>query len=196
MKTKQQKIQLVLILSGVLLFSLTYLYYPKTVEKKILEEQSLKTDEVTTMNSEETTVFKNIEYKGLYNLKSPFKIKSKSAYISNKNTDIVYMKNMHVILNLADGRMVEITSLQGRYNKSSYDCFFEKDIIATDGDTIITAENLDLLASKRFVEIYNEVNLKHSTGNLRADKINYDFESKHFNVSMFDDKSIIMKLIQ
>ena len=60
----------------------------------------------------------------------------------------------------------------------------------------LTAENLDMLATKNFVEIYNEVILNYTTGQLQADKIDYDFETKHFKVSMFDDKSIKMKVIQ
>ena len=57
-----------------------------------------------------------------------------------------------------------------------------------------TAENLDLLAADNFVQIYNEVNLYSKTNHLIADKINYDFETKHFKVSMFDDKSVQMKV--
>ena len=103
---------------------------------------------------------------------------------------------MHVILNLSDGRIVEITSLRGRYNKVNYNCFFEQDVLATEGDTIITAKNLDLLSTENFVEIYNNVNLDYATGSLQADKIDYNFETKHFKVSMFDDKAVQMKIIR
>jgi lipopolysaccharide assembly outer membrane protein LptD (OstA) len=67
---------------------------------------------------------------------------------------------------------------------------------AVDGETIITAENLDLLATKNIIEAYNNVNLDNATGSLQADKINYNFDTKHFKVSMFSDKAIKMKVIQ
>ena len=99
-------------------------------------------------------------------------------------------------MNLNDGRTIIITSDKGRYNKITYDCFFEQNVKATDGSTKIFTENLDLLATKSFVEIYNNVSLDYITGSLKADKIDYNFETKHFTVSMFDDSSIKMKVIR
>ena len=85
---------------------------------------------------------------------------------------------MHVILYLGDGRTVNITSDKGRYDKRTYDCFFEQNVKATDEDTVILAENLDLLATKNSVEIYNSVLLDYATGNLQSDKIDYNFEEE------------------
>ena len=126
----------------------------------------------------------------------PFKIKSEKAYILKEAPDIVYMKNIHAILHLSDNRIVEITSLKGHYNKANYNCFFEQNVRVTEGETIITAENLDLLATENFVKIYNNVSLDYITGWLQADKIDYDFETKNFKVSMFNNKAIKMKVIQ
>ena len=95
-----------------------------------------------------------------------------------------------------DGRIVKITSTKGSYNKTTYDCFFENNVRATDGETEIFSENLDLLATESSVEIYNNVILNYTTGSLRADKIDYNFETKYFKVSMFDDKTIKMKVIK
>ena len=61
--------------------------------------------------------------------------------------------------------------------------------------TQILAKNLDLLAADNIVKIYNDVDLYYPTGSLQADMIDYDFETKYFKVSMFDDKDIKMKLI-
>ena len=62
---------------------------------------------------------------------------------------------MYVALNLSDGRVVKIISDEGRYNKVTYDCFFEKEVKATDGETEIFAENLDLLATQNSIQAYN-----------------------------------------
>ena len=67
---------------------------------------------------------------------------------------------------------------------------------AIDENTIILAENMDLLATENSINVYNSVLLDHPSGKLQADKINYNFETKYFKVSMFDDKSIKMKVIQ
>ena len=196
MKKKQLGVQLTLVFIGLLLFVLTYLLYPKINRDKVSEDQSINKDFEGTINTEKMTTFDSLEYKGLYNFDKPFKVKSKKAYILNEEPDIVYMNSMHVILYLSDGRIVNITSDKGRYNKITYDCFFEKNVKATDESTIILAENLDLLANKNYIEVYNNVTLDHTAGYLEADKINYNLETKYFNVSMFDDKDVKMKVIK
>ena len=192
---KQQKIQITLILIGFLLIFTTYFYYPYMSRTKLVKDQPTH-ENLEGIQDDERTFFKSVEYKGFYDLNKPFTIKSKEAYMLNEEPDIVYMINMQVILHLNDGRIVNIISDQGRYNKVSYDCYFEKNVVANDGETQILAENLDLLATENSAKIYNEVNLNYPTGSLRADIVNYDFETKYFKVSMFDDKAIKMKVIK
>ena len=196
MKKQQQKMQLVLIFIGFFLILLTYFYYPYMEKNKLLKDQSAREDLEKTLEDAHSTTFENIEYQGLYDLYKPFSVKSEKAHILDEEPDIVYMTNMNVVLYLKDERIVRIISNRGRYNKATYDCFFEEDVRATDGETKIFSENLDLLATENFVKIYNNVKLNHSTGSLRADKIDYDFETKYFKVSMFDDSVVKIKVIQ
>ena len=84
--------------------------------------------------------------------------------------------------------------LKGMYNKETYDCFFEDDVKATDGETNISSENMDLLATENFMKVYNNVFLNYPEGTLKADKIDYNFETKFFSVSMFDNKLVKMKV--
>tara|TARA_Y100000590_G_scaffold203047_1_gene230402 strand:+ start:1098 stop:1685 length:588 start_codon:yes stop_codon:yes gene_type:complete len=193
---RELKIQLILVSIGLLLIFLTYFFYPKINQNKLSEDQAVTKDFDDAASADKTTTFETLEYKGLYNFDKPFTVKSEKAYILNEEPDIVYMDSMHVALYLNDGRVVNITSDKGRYNKITYDCFFEQNVKATDENTIILAENLDLVATKNFVEIYNDVELEYNTNYLQADKINYNFETKYFRVSMFDDKSIKMKVVQ
>ena len=44
--------------------------------------------------------------------------------------------------------------------------------------------------------VYQQVKIIHPTGTLRADKVDYDFETKYFKVSMFDEKTVKMKVFQ
>jgi LPS export ABC transporter protein LptC len=196
MKKKHLKMQLTLVSIGLLLFILTYVFYPNIKKNKVSKDLSIGKNFEKTVDTEKMTTFDSLEYKGLYDFNKPFKVKSKKAYILNKEPDIVHMDNMHVIMYLTDGRIVNITSDKGKYNKTTHDCFFEQNVKATDGSTKIFAENLDLLATKNFLEIYNNVSLDNTTSYVEADKINYNFETKHFKVLMFDDKSIKMKIFR
>ena len=78
----------------------------------------------------------------------------------------------------------------------SYDCFFENNVKAIDGRTTVLAENLDLLATEDSAIVYNDVFLTNDKGSLRADKIYYDFEKKHYQVSMFNNEKVKIKLIK
>ena len=196
MKEKQRKAQITLLFIGLFLFISTYLFYPNLISKKSEKDFVQKEFEMDIVTDDQSTAFENVEYQGLYDFDKPFNVRSDKAFILNEDPDVIYMQNMHVTLYLSDNRTVEITSLKGRYNKNNYNCYFEEEVIATDGDTKITAENLDLLATDNFVQIYNKVKLYSKTSQLIADKIDYDFETKHFKVSMFDDKSVKMKVIR
>ena len=198
MTANKRIVQLSLISIGLFLILATYFLYPKIIENKFLEEEFVK-DGVTKTDmtdSKERNTFENVEYKGLYNIDKQFKIKSEKAYILIKDPDIIYMTNMHVTLHMDDGRVIIITSDKGSYNKVTYDCFFENNVKAIDGETTVLAENLDLLATEDSATVYNNVFLTNDKGSLRADKVYYDFETEYYHVSMFNDEKVKIKLIK
>ena len=198
MTANKRIVQLSLISIGLFLILATYFFYPKMIKNKFLEKETVKDDLTKTdiISSKERNTFENVEYKGLYDMNKPFKVKSEKAYILIKNPDVVYMTNMHVSLDMDDGRVIIITSDKGRYNKVTYDCFFENNVKAIDGKTTVLAENLDLLATEDSATVYNNVFLTNDKGSLRADKVYYDFETKYYHVSMFNDKKVKIKLIK
>ena len=196
MKENRKLIQIILIFAGLFLIIATYFYYPKINENKLRGSviQDKPTDITDGANKDNT--FENVEYKGLYDFDKPFIIISEKAYILSENPNIIYMADMKVTISMSDGRTVIITGDKGTYNKKTYDCFFENNVKATDGETTIQSENLDLFASKDIASIYNNVNLINENGSLKADKVDYDFESKYYKISMFNDKKVKINLIQ
>jgi len=196
MRKKQKNIQFTLALIGLFLIIGTYFYYPSMNKNKSLNNKVETKDITKQIEDEQTTTFKNMEYRGVYDFDKSFKVKSEEAYILFEEPDLVYMTNMHVILYLSKGRIVNIFSNKGIYNKVTYDCFFTENVRATDGGTTILADNMDLVATKNFAQIYNNVKLNNVTGNLQADQIDYDFETKNFKVSMYNDQRIKMKVIK
>jgi len=202
MTSHAKKVQIILLLLGIFLILVTYFYLPyqeKARLQKTIETQSNLESDV--LNNEEPvagadSLFERVEYKGFYDLNKTFTVKSEKAHTIDNEPDFVYMTNMEVILYLQDGRVVKILSDSGKYNKINYDCYFEKNVRATDGDTKIFAENLDLRSNDTDVKIYNDVIINYIDGSLRADKIDYNFETKYFKVSMFEDKSVKMKIFK
>ena len=196
MKQKQKKIQVFLLVIGFFLILFTYFYYPYISKVKVIENQTFQKDADDVLDNKQSTSFENVEYEGMTSAMQKFSVKSESAYILDKDPDLVFMKNMKVKIYLNDFRIVTIVSDYGRYHKESQDCWFEKNVIANDGETKIFAENLDLLATENFVKIYQQVEIFHPDGSLQADQVDYNFETKYFKVSMFDDKAIKMQVIK
>ena len=196
MKQKQKKAQIILTSIGLILLLITYFYYPYMKKVKFTDNQVVQKDGSNTLDIDQGTSFENVKYEGLYQINNTFSVMSEKAHILNKEPEIVYMTNMHVILYLDNGRIVNILSNKGRYNKVTYDCFFEDDVRATDEETKIFSDNLDLLATEDSVKIYNNVIVNYPEAFLRADKIDYDFLTKYFKVSMFDDKAVKIKVLK
>ena len=196
MKQKQKKAQIILTSIGLILLLITYFYYPYMQKVKFTDNQVVQKDGSNTPDIDQGTSFENIKYEGLYQINNTFSVMSEKAHILNKEPDVVYMTNMHVILYLDNGRIVNILSNKGRYNKVTYDCFFEDDVRATDEETKIFSDNLDLIATEDSVKIYNNVIVNYPEASLRADKIDYDFVTKYFKVSMFDDKAVKIKVLK
>ena len=198
MTANKRIVQLSLISIGLFLILATYFFYPKMIKNKFLEEETVKHGVTKTdiTSSKERNTFENVEYKGLYDMNKPFKVKSEKAYILIKEPDVIYMTNMHVTLDMDDGRVIIITSDNGKYNKVTFDCFFENNVKAIDGETTVLAENLDLLATEDSATVYNNVFLTNDKGSLRADKVYYDFETKHYHISMFSNEKVKIQLIK
>ena len=196
MKQKQKKTQIILTSIGLILLLITYFYYPYMKKVKFTDNQVVQKDGSNTPDIDQGTSFENVRYEGLYQINNTFSVMSEKAHILNKEPDVVYMTNMHVILYLDNGRIVNILSNKGRYNKVTYDCFFEDDVRATDEETKIFSDNLDLIATEDSVKIYNNVIVNYPEASLRADKIDYDFATKYFKVSMFDDKAVKIKVLK
>ena len=58
------------------------------------------------------------------------------------------------------------------------------------------SENLDLLSSDESATAYNDVILTNENGSLQADKVDYNFETKYYKISMYNNKKVKVKLIQ
>ena len=196
MKKKQKRIQIILLSIGFLLILITYFYYPYMQKTKFKQNLNVETLSPGQSDEDLNVSFENVEYKGLYDLDKTFSVNSEKANIKNEEPDIVYMTDVHVILYLDGGRIVNITSKKGIYNKVTYDCYLENSVEAVEGETKISADNLDMLVTRSSIKIYNNVIINDPATSMHADNIDYDFETKHFRVSMFDDKNVKIKVFK
>jgi len=198
MKTNRKLIQTFLVSLGFLIIFVTYLLYPK-IEKNRLKGSVVENEQPLIKdkdNENQGSKFEELEFRGFYNFDNPFLIASEEAIISPENSNIVYMTNIKITIEMNDGRTVIIVGDKGKYNKATYDCYLENNVIASDGETEILSDNLNLLSSKDSASIYNNVVVNNENGQLKADKVDYNFESKYYKISMFKDERVKIKLIE
>ena len=196
MKTNRKLIQIFLVSIGFLIIIGTYLLYPK-IEKNRLKGSVVENEQPLIKDNENVgSKFEELEFRGFYNFDNPFLIVSEEAIISPENSNIVHMTKMKITIEMNDGRIVTIIGDNGKYNKATYDCYLENNVIASDGETEILSDNLNLLSSKDSASIYNNVVVNSKNGQLKADKVDYNFESKYYKVSMFEDERIKIKVTE
>ena len=196
MKTNRKLIQIFLVSIGFLIIIGTYLLYPK-IEKNRLKGSVVENEQPLIKDNENVgSKFEELEFRGFYNFDNPFLIVSEEAIISAENSNIVHMTKMKITIEMNDGRIVTIIGDNGKYNKATYDCYLENNVIASDGQTEILSDNLNLLSSKDSASIYNNVVVNNENGQLKADKVDYNFESKYYKISMFKDERVKIKLIE
>ena len=126
MKINRKTTQLSLVSFGLFLIIATYFFYPKIYKDKFIEKAEGIRDEMISTEDDNSNTFENIEYTGAYNIHNPFTVSSEKAYILKEDPNIVHMAKMKVILHMKDGRIIVIASDKGRYNKETYDAFFER----------------------------------------------------------------------
>ena len=193
MTANRKIVQLSLITIGTFLILSTYFFYPTIKENKFFEEDAVK-DETVKIDDGVSNIFENVTYEG-DNTGNPFIVYADRAEIK-EDANIVYMKNMLITIFLRDSQW-NIECEVGRYNKLNYNIFCSQDVKATDGKIIIYSQNLDLL-NEESVTIYNNVLIiDENKSSLYADRVNYDFENKLYQINMFNkDESVKVKLIE
>jgi hypothetical protein len=195
MKSNVKALQILLILIGVFLIIATYFLKP-AVDELNLAKNNPETEEIIIEKSETQSFFENVQYKGSYDVINPYTIKAEKALISNDDPDTVYMTTVHVIIYMSDGDNVNIWSENAVYEKVKNNIFFNTSVKATNGKTIILSQNLNLFSDEKYASIYNDVNLTNDSGSLKADVINYDFETKLYDIAMFGEDLVKVKLIK
>jgi len=193
MTANRKIVQLSLITIGTFLILSTYFFYPTIKENKFFEEDAVK-DETVKTDDGVSNIFENVTYEG-DNAGNPFTVYADRAEIK-ENANIIHMKKMIIKIFLRDSKWV-IECAIGIYNKSNYNIFCSQDVKATDGKIIIYSQNLDLL-NEESVTIYNNVLIiDENKSSLYADRVNYDFENKLYQINMFNkDESVKVKLIE
>ena len=195
--TKRSIIQYSLV---ILLIILSIFFYKKYLStEKILSEKPKKIDKninkkiensITKENKETTNTIENLKYVSEDLLGNIYIINAKSAEVQEDKVNQVQLVEVLAKIIQQNDETIYINSNFADYNRNNNNTIFKKNVNVQYGDQIIDANIINLNFSKNLIEIQENVYYKNKNANIKADKIEINFESKKLKISMDkqDDK--------
>ncbi len=185
--SKKTTIQLMLLTIGILLVFLTYFSKPIKKENQKKSESTYEVKE-GQKDSEDTSVFEDVEYKGVDNNGNKFVIFSEYSDFSKNRPEIINMKNILCYFYFKDGTVLEIRSKTGVYNNVTLDMSFAKNVNMFYVDNSLFSDKADFSNASNRLTIEGNVKTQSPDGGLVADKLNFDFVDKKLRLSMYDNE--------
>lgn len=189
-KKKLKIFQILLLIFGSSIIFFTYWNFNNdenllsdTNQKKIQEQLEKKS------KNENGDFFINIQYNGIDLAGNRYVLKSKEAYNSNDNKEIVNMKFVDAVFYFKDGTILYIVSEEGIYNNKTLDMTFKKNVEAKYQGSELYAGMANYSNSKSFLTISENVKVKDKKGTVFAEKLLFDVKNQTLDIaSKLNDK--------
>ena len=190
-KKKLRIIQLSLLVVGVLVIFFTYYDKEKTSKNLIIPaETQEKIKKQLADQSQDQDVFYNIEYSGLDLAGNRYILKSKEAFSTKTNQEIVNMKLVEAMFYFKDGTVLSVFSDNGIYNSKNLDMIFKENVKANYGESELYAQKAEYSNSKSYLIISEKVKVKDAKGIINADKLLFDIKKQTLNIASFENSKI------
>lgn len=189
-KKKLKIFQILLLIFGSSIIFFTYWNFNNdenllsdTNQKKIQEQLEKKS------KNKNGDFFINIQYNGIDLAGNRYVLKSKEAYNSNDNKEIVNMKFVDAVFYFKDGTILYIVSEEGIYNNKTLDMTFKKNVEAKYQGSELYAGMANYSNSKSFLTISENVKVKDKKGTVFAEKLLFDVKNQTLDIaSKLNDK--------
>jgi len=190
---KAKFIQISLLLLACLLMFFTYFF---SLEKK---QPSTNLDQIKTIEPNEQkekilNTFLDVQYGGFDKNGNRFVIDSKYADFEIDRPNIIRMEQVLYTFYFKDGTNLTIVSDYGIYNNVTDDMEFAENVKMNYLENILFSEKVNFFNVKNELLIEGNVKTKSPEGELQADKLDFNLDSKKLKVSMYNDKKVNIKV--
>ena len=176
---------------GILIIFFTYYNNDKKIEESIISKQTQKKiKDQLAEDDNKTDIFYNIEYSGLDLSGNRYMLKSKEAYILEKDIDIVNMSFVEATFYFKDDTILNVISNEGIYNNKTLDMIFNGNVQANYGESKLFANKAEYSNSESFLIISDKVKIKDIKGTMLADKLFFDIKNKKLKIASFNNNKI------
>ena len=138
----------------------------------------------------ESNLINDMRYKTTDGNGNKYFIYSEYGETDINNPEIILMKNVAARIEIFEKDTIYIKSLSAKYNTTSYETNFNKDVELKYLDHEIFSENMDLSFQKNFVWLYTNVIYKGFDYKLFADKIEIDLITKNSKIYTDDNEKV------
>lgn len=183
----------------IIFFTIVFLFY-----YRYFSSNNVSTNNVSTIlqnnnpDSEglqkENSLIKDMTYQTTDINGNKYYIFSEYGEVDIINSEIIIMTNVSAKIEIFNKDTIHINSLSARYNTSSYETNFNKEVKLKYLDHKIFSNNMDLSFQKKFAWLYENVNYKSLDYELFADKIEIDLITK--NSKIFEKNTKKVKIIK
>ena len=190
-KKKLRLIQLILLIFGSIVIFFTYYNKDESDRNEIVSKETQeKIKKQLADKSQDGDVFFNIEYSGLDLAGNRYILKSKEAFNSKNNQEVVNMKSVEAIFYFKNDETLKVWSDEGVYNNRTLDMTFDGNVKAIYLESELFAQKAVYSNSKSFLTISDSVKIVDSRGTMAADKLLFDIKKETLNIASFNQGKI------
>ena len=190
---KTKFIQISLLLLAFLLIFFTYFFNLKKKQPSTNLDQ-IKTVEPDGEKGKATNTFIDVEYGGLDKNGNRFIIGSEIAQFEIEHPNVIRMEQVLCTFYFKDGTNLTIVSNYGIYNNVTDDMEFTENVKMNYLENVLFSEKANFFNVKNELLIEGNVKTKSPEGELQADKLDFNLDSKKLKVSMYNDKKVNIKV--
>ncbi len=190
---KKKFIQISLLLLAFLLIFFTYFFNLKKKQTSTNLDQ-IKTIEADEKKEKMVNTFVDIEYSGFDQNGNRFVINSKYANFEIDRPNVIRMEQMLCIFYFKDNTNLTIASNYGIYNNVTDDMEFTENVKMNYLENVLFSEKDNFFNVKNELLIEGNVKTKSPEGELQADRLNFNLDSKKLKISMYNDKKVNIKV--
>jgi hypothetical protein len=197
-KFKLNKTKIIQISLLLLAFFLIFFTYFLNLEKKqpSTNLDQIKTAETDKQKEKEGVVntFLDVEYSGFDKNGNRFVIGSKYANFEIDRPNVIRMEQILCTFYFKDGTNLTIISDYGIYDNVTDDMEFTENVKMNYLENVLFSEKANFFNAKNELLIEGNVKTASPEGELQADKLNFNLDSKKLKISMYNDKKVNIKV--
>jgi LPS export ABC transporter protein LptC len=166
---------------------ISFWFYLKYFTKNFEDTKNAPvTEKMDKSQNSASTYIDNINYVSTDASGNKYQITAKQAEIKDKNSDIMFLRDVIGFIFIKDKDVVKITSNFGKYNSKNYDTIFSENVIVIYPGHKITGEYLDFSFLTNLGVFTTNVIYTGEKTNLFADKIEMNLTTKDTKIFMID----------